>query len=67
MMAGRPAALLAALVSVAMAVGKDFSRKKKLNLQFLDFEVAYVRGIILDFLSYWLLSPSISFKGGLAA
>lgn len=63
-MAGRPVALLAALVNIAMAVGKYFRRKKKGS--FSNFEWSYVKGIILDFPGYWALSPSISLKGGLA-
>lgn len=71
-MAGKPAALLAALVSVAVAEGKYFSSKKKKNKKikiynFSTLKRAYVRGIMLDFPSYWVLSPSLSFKRGLAA
>ena len=66
-MAGRPVALLAALVNIAMAVGKYFRSKKSIKIcNFSDFEWAYMRGIILDFPGYWALSPSISFKSRLA-
>lgn len=67
-MAGRPVALLAALVNIAMAVGKYFRRKKKWKkiCNFSNFEWAYVREITLDFPGYWALSPSIRFKSGLA-
>lgn len=70
-MAGRPAALLAALVSAVMAVGKYFSSKNiYLYIKICNFSTlkwTYVRGIMLDFPNYWALSPSISFKRGLAA
>lgn len=69
-MAGKPAALLAALVSVAMAELKYFNRKKSQKIKIYNFSTlkqAYVRGIMLDFPSYRVLSPSISFKRGLAA
>lgn len=67
-MVGRPLLLLAALVSVAMGVGKHFRSKKKYlkSDNFSNFEWAYVRDIVLDFPAYWAFSPSISFKSGLA-
>lgn len=60
-MVGRPVALFAALLNVA--VGKSFRSKKRniKNYNFSTFAWAYVR-----FPGYWTLSPSVSFKRGLA-